>query len=466
MKLLQNKKGQSATGALSTPMRTAEGEGLIPTPIRKFFQFLTKIILGTGKYAIGVVLIASFIWGIFYMYGIQQTGLTGTAIDHGAVAAKEQVPKVIEAIGLQNAYQTFFNPEALVIGYGFESDIEENENNEKLGVRITDLRPTNKFFEGDSIALDGTIKAQSIREPLTIQVYCELEDFNNEQKIPAQIASAEAQGNQITLYPGTEETILASCLFENAAEFRENEDDKVITSRQATMSVTYDFQTLAMHKTYFLNQKESNALKKRGQDPFDTYQIQDPQLNYDNTIRSRATAGPLKVAIGTVQSQPFTQNQPAAFAVTIANNPQYGGNVKTLQQITLHTPPNTILESDPEYGSQALIDQCAFETTGEVDQEGFKVYSVKDSELDQVNQDCKDITLATAHLTTEQCIKFYKGEMNFRCKFKATEVPEEGLFYDIIRADAEYIYETKKSKVITILRLPESGVTQRGAAFA
>ncbi len=366
-------------------------------------------------------------------------------------------------MGLTDVYQTVVSPETSLLSYGFESDVEESQGNQDLGVRITKLEQIDKFFEGDDVIIYGTIIAESLKEPLTIKVYCSLENFQDGAKIPAkEISGVGAQGNEITLYPNSRQVLQAECVFPQGATFQ-GDSNNIISAQRANMYITYQFTTLASHTTYFLDKQELLSFQMQGEDPFQIYQVDDPQLNFDRTIKSKATPGPINVGIGTYQSQPFTQGIGYAFAVSMSNNPSYGGTLKKLEDVRVHIPGNVILESDPEYGAD-LLEQCAFEFTGEINDNGFRIYEVKPGELDFINQDCKDLSIANAHFSEQQCINFLKGDVNLRCKFKATEVPET-LKYSFIRTEADYIYETQKSKAINIYRVVSSG-TQQGASEA
>ena len=228
------------------------------------------------------------------------------------------------------------------------------------------------------------------------------------------------------------------------------------------MQVTYEFTTKVAHKVYFLTQEKALELKRQNEEPFAYFKVNEPQLKIDKTIKSKATPGPVNVGMGTYQSQPFSENIGYAFAVSIANNAQYGGNLKKLNDVTIYVPENMLLESDAAYG-QELIDQCAFAPTGEQDETGrLKQYSLKESERQIINQDCQDITFNNAPITQEQCINFYKGEINLRCKFKVEEIPQDNLQFDIMGAEATYVYATEYAKAVNILRVPQSGVTQGG----
>lgn len=458
--------GQAAAAAGSwvakAPVAVAEGKGLLPPTVRWFFQSLAKIIFFLGKWLFGIGAIALFVGGIVFLVNVNKVGLGETAVTQLGVTAEQAVPKAVEQLGLTNVYTAIFKPQELVTGYGFESDIDTSQG-KILGVRIKDLQPAAKFYEGEDITVYGTIQAESIDEPLTINVFCSIED---EDQIPAsEVAAPGAEENHVTLYPNTKEVIQATCTFPQAATFDSQDTQAVITSKKVTMYVTYEFTTKAAHKAYFLSQEKALELKRQNEDPFSYFKVNEPQLKADNTMRSKATPGPVNVGMGTYQSQPFSENIGYAFAVSLANNAQYGGNLKKLNDVTLYVPENIMLESDAEYG-QELTEQCAFAPTGEQDDTGrLKKYSLKESERATINKDCEDITFNNAPISKEQCINFYKGDINLRCKFKVEELTADNLQFDVMGAEATYIYETKQAKAINILRVPQSGVTQGGEAI-
>jgi len=235
---------------------------------------------------------------------------------------------------------------------------------------------------------------------------------------------------------------------------------QVVTSKQVEIIARFPFTTLASHKTYMLNKEEYERLISINQNPFEYFKISDPQLNYDRTMKSRTTDGPLQLGISTYQQQPFTEDMAYTIAVGMKDNQGWGiGSMRYLNYLDLKLPdPYFILESDSSYPNKNLMDDtCAFYFTGEIDNMGvsgirYKVYRLKDEYLSRVNVDCsKDALKDVKDLTTEECIKLYGSQQIFTCDFQIPELPaEEGIFADFFFTEASYIFEVKKSAAINI----------------
>ena len=100
---------------------------------------------------------------------------------------------------------------------------------------------------------------------------------------------------------------------------------------------------------------------------------------------------------------------------------------------------------------------CDFYYTGASDENGFKVYALKDEKLDDVNKRCNKDDLRNRKITLDDCIKQLKSSFNYLCQFKIIEpIYGDSIYVDFIRSEADYVYETSRKTVIDIIASPQS----------
>src|SRR3989338_4244771 len=328
---------------------------------------------------IGLLILAAIAYGILYFIAYTKVGGTASLATHAGVATEPYLDRI--QIAGYPLRQLLRNP---VAPYGgFESTVEQNEQNQDLGVKIAKVETT------------------------TPRIY-------------------------------------------------ENQP----------MFVKYEFSSKATHNTYFLNKESADFLLSSGTDPFKYYGIKEPLLKSDRTVRSKATQGPLTLGIGTFDSQPFSENTPYYFGVSMQNNPDWLGNLKSIKSLKVSIPPNIILGSDSEFlreqisatpEQQGLVSTtgCDFVNSGSTDDNGFKIYTLSEQKLKEVNRPCDKKSLLNTLLTEEDCLDIYKNNLRFLCQFMVTEdIPSDNMYYDFIRADSSYVYETKKSVAVDVYQTP------------
>ena len=404
------------------------------------------------------LIIILFVIGVIFVgLAWYRSGLGVTLIEHLGVTAKESSIYGTMSQGVETLQNLLFNPTAIASPYSFESQIEANEQNKNLGVKIKDISQSPpKVFSGDSVSLIGTVSAETLRG-MKLSASCKLEDYpekNNEIEIPAEIDGQ----SEIELYPGVPLVSKVTCILPEV----KNEGETDVVGKEGAIFVKYDFTSIASHKTYFLEKSQADSILKKGGDPFEKFN--EPLLKSDRTMTSVTAPGPMNLAIGTDQRQPFSEGKPYFIYVTLKSSSDWIGNLDTIKSIELQLPPNLYLEGESTFrGSSSetsLLDKkgelkCDFLPTGEKTEDGFKVYELKDETKERVNNiNCNDFDfLRGEKLTEAECLSLYKKELRFQCRFIISEIPSgQGMFYDFIRAEAKYDYKSKKSKFVQIYK--------------
>lgn len=438
------------------------------TPTFKPYRTIGEKLWIAIKFIVVTLIIGLTLW---FLINLWLTGAGPTALEHGKVAAVEIGTPILKNLGLYEGIQAILDPARLVENYDFISTVEENENNPDAGVRIESFNQRGTAFEADPITLDGFIKLSPLKD-MEVNVYCKLEGYPKEgveEYYPAELSSLNAKGN--TIYISKEQGMekpMAICDFPNGLRISEETTlgrQEIIYSATAELVARYNYQSLATFKLYMLNKRENQRLLALNEDPFDYYGISDPQIKSDNSVRSRATDGPVILSIGSFNQQPFSEGITYTLGVTLEENNNWaGGSLRYLDYLELKAPdPYVYLDGEPQYPKKDLSGKstCAFYYTGEKDNNGYKVYRLKDEYLDMVNVDCsKEALRNVKDLSSEECIQLYKGPQTFTCNFIIPEVPpNEAIFADYLVAETSFVYETKKTTAVDIRRRHEFATT-------
>lgn len=407
-------------------------------PFGKIISLLFKLIL--------IIIIGFIVFAIlklsynYYRFGGADVGAKN--IEAAAQEPRSQFVKYINSISPELA--ALWEGKPLVDTYSAE--VERNENNQDLGVRIIDFSPTKQFFyPGDNIKLSGNIRALTLSDETEIEVFCSMEGYKEGRPIPAQLFGNTAQRNKGRVFKEASEEFGVNCVFPPDDSFKL---EKQRTAKLAELIVVYQFKTKASQKIWFLDRNSLLALK--GEDPFKHYKISDSQLDSRKRLRSKYTDGPLILATNIDLPQPLADNTPYELRVQLANNPGWRGNLEKLQSLSIELPQAKDLEliMEGEKGFIAPDLGCDFEYVTTSD-EGLKVYELREEKLAAVNHECNKATLTTLALSEKECVDLLKNP-TFSCLIKATRVPEEKLEFDNIRASADYLYKVTDHAVVEI----------------
>lgn len=414
-------------------------------------RFLTRIFKG-GWFIFGVILTIILVVGSYnYLVASQQAAVVA---EHAKTAAEERVapylPKAVSEI--YDIMSGRFS------SYAFESDIEKNKDNQNLGLKIVDLKQEGGMvYSWQPIFISGTIKAQSLDRPLTADIRCSLKDYDGNIKLSLPVSGG---GNKIEVYKEIPQTYSVGCYFSDGVKVEEQSklllvgETKVVPriAKEAKMIIDYNFVTKASHNTYFLNWQLKNELLAREEDPFDYYGVKDSQLKKDRTVTSVATVGPVNLGVGTYDTQPFSEDIPYYFGVSLSNNANFNGYIKKLNSLEIRLPPNMIIAGETGFEEEDL---CDFYPTGTLDENGFKIYALKDEKIKEIERRCSMEDVTERKIGFEDCISLYKSSFNYFCRFMINEpIIGDSIYIDFIRAEANYEYETSRKVAVDILATP------------
>ena len=391
------------------------------------------------------------------------TGAGGAAAKTAGIAAQEKVPGLVQTLGLENIYYAIVDPKQLFTD-PFTPVVDENYQSTDIGVKIEEFKQIGQAFEHDPIILRGAIRAQGLYDPsaqeyrsLTLTAYCTLEDYEEGKKFPATLDSPFSSGNQVEVLGGKgSEYIEATCEFPQGMSIAST--TKVIEVKEAKLLVGYEFETWGYLPLYTLNKKDLYELRKKGESIFEFYAINEPLLNSDDTIQSKASEAPVRLGIGTYQAQPFTDGPSYWLTVTLRNNAVWGGQIGKLSSLEVEIPPGFVMESDPRFGTDTLESadkSCSFEPLGDTTEQDWEIYVLKPELLAKLNKDCHAYTLRDVALTEKQCFDIFKRDMSFNCRMKIIKPVENTQPIQLpVHATARYLYQTTNSAPVKIFKVP------------
>jgi len=344
----------------------------------------------------------------------------------------------------------------------FASDVEKNQQNPNLGVKIKDFKPNSQFFwENAEMTFSGVITANSLSEQIELVAYCLIEDYNKGKLIPASLTgNPTAVGNKGLVFKDQiNSQFQVDCTFPQDAAVPDK--GKTRTPKTAKLVVFYEFATKGTQKIYLMDKDALLSLK--GEDAFKVYKISDPQLTSERKIKSKTTDGPINLAFGIDLPQPFTQDTTYKLSIQLSNNLGWRGSLEKVDEVIMQLPAVGDVEISligEEGTSGVQSSACDFEYIGPGDT-GFKLYQVKPEKLAQVNKDCSEATLSSLDLSRKDCVSFFKERPTFSCFVKPVKVPQSGPpLYDILRAETIYIYRVDQSAATEVRKFTSGQVTE------
>ena len=419
--------------------------------VKIFFWILGYILIGILILFIGFIIFRAF-----------ATGESSVAITHIETSIQEPKNLFLSMFYKNlpnNWYNLIFKGDAMQLAY--ETEVETNEQNRDLGVRITKFSPTkNVYLEGEPLVFSGIIQAKGVADSMVLEAYCDTDGL--EVPVEGRILGNNADGNRAVVLK--EQTIINPAVFNVQCEISTAGItlEKPKEGRKVDLIIVYEFSTRATQKVYFINSGTYNSLISQGKDPFDYYSIRDPQLGSDRRLRTKSTSAPLAIILGIDVPQPLTDSSSSSsnfYQLTAGLEPNVGwtGNLERLESFELQLPNvndlNVVLEGESDYSALGSS-SCGFEYVSSGD-DGFKLYKLNDQKLAEINKDCSKRSLKGLAFSESDCIDLFKTRPSFLCNFKATHVPQSGLQYDTFRAEARYVYKITKPAAIEIRKRPD-----------
>lgn len=418
-----------------------------PSALSEIFKPFLWILKGLGILLfLAVVGIVIFLVARSFILQ-KETGQLASTVTHAKVAGEEAlnpIQRLARRLPPKYAYlldPASFNP------YAIESEVEVSADNKELGVKIVKfgLQGDRTFLPaGQDIILNGEIAAGGFKEnEYDLEVYCSLEGYKNGELVPGRLLGADVIGNKGTVYAGTSRSFISECKFPPV------QVTKQITAQEAKFVVVYNFITRSYMRPWFLNKVALADLNRRGLNPFNVYQVEDPLLSSNRIAKSKQTPGPMNLAINVPFQQPFTSGAEYQLLIQLSRSIQQG-NLQTLERLTLKLPnvEDLVIATKGEKGFNLASGACDFEFVGQTE-EGYNEYELSASKLIETNRNCEKKTLKELAISESECISIFKEPL-FTCNFIPTKVPDEGLQSDTFVAEGKYTVKVEKKNVFDI----------------
>lgn len=375
----------------------AEGEG------NKFWTFIGTLLL---------IVVIAFIG--FFIFNLVRSGQAEvyykeawTKVEPGAAQAEK---------GLFGWWEYYTNPEK--IRNDFDSQVEENEDNVNLGIKIAEFDPLSPFFNEKKIVQTfARFEMASIsNEEETVSLACSLEDYRGPVSVEPQ--SFDYTGN------GNLEIRSAICKFPRGVRV-----DKKVESKIAQINATSDYYQMATYKAYFIRKDVDNRLRLTADNAFEYYGIVDPLLKKGKEMTSVVTEGPINIGIGTHTSQPFREGMEYIPLVITFNN-RYLGNLVDIIDFKLVLPSQIELTTDPNACNFRFLRQ-----DGEYNVYGLTPHAMEEKVNDFINY----------------------GSSTFHCNFRIIDFPLDSsdFIYTVFRLSTKYKYTIQKKTTVKIYNVDD-----------
>ncbi len=322
----------------------------------------------------------------------------------------------------------------------YTSIVEQNEDNQQLGVKIVSFSGTPSEYlvnPGDTPPIRATavIEASSLgTSSFDVAFDCSMNDLSGDMVV---------QPENITFPPGKtvyRRTIFCSIPDDGYVSLNAGK----LNTKRIDFDVLFDALAYATYDAYLMRSSIYMAFESEEIDPWIYYLGQRPDnLRLGNVVVSRTTAGPINLGIGTPNNQPFLDDN-SLIPLQVSLTPSWRGNIKYVKSITLRIPPEIELEENPLF--------CDFQFTGDYDGE-YKLYELTPYALNEkLNKDCSPEAIAGTGLSEASCMEHFKSDLQLQCNMYVPpfDLDMSNFYLAPIVAEADYVFSLERSTNVNI----------------
>jgi hypothetical protein len=314
-------------------------------------------------------------------------------------------------------------------GY-YEGEVEKGEK-EPLGVYMEDIKAADKqFYEDESVTIWATLRVMNLDEenPVEVRVNCTA-NKGTDKPVDGEVFPK----GLFKIYSLEEEDL--------QCKFAPGELEKGY--RKVSMAATFNFETMAYLKSYFIDQERLRSMRRDDIDVFSHFGITDvkPVARYTN--------GPVKIGIESKEPpiglSAETDTMPL-LGVTLGN--QWEGAIKKINDLIVYIPASMELDL---YSCDSAFERYPSKDIREETGEGHIAYRLSGSEASkQKYQNIKDYVSFRCRLIIKpEKIQEILGGVPFATKF--------------FRVTADYQYSLEKTVSANVVRAPGFNVQLRPA---
>jgi hypothetical protein len=231
--------------------------------------------------------------------------------------------------GLGTATMQIFNQTSAVYQESYYTGEIDSNAEKELGVFIRNLEIAQpEYYYDEPVSIWATLVVKTLNDPITVETECVSEEEREEEYHADKLHPEKFTAVQFDERP-------VDCVF-NKYSFRPG-------SYYMTIKTTFDFQTHAYQKKYFINKERANSLIRQGAEPLTHYGISDV------SPRAVYTAGPLMIGMDTENSLikvDTTDSEEQIIYVGITLSNIWDGKINELNRLILSMPQYMSLENN------------------------------------------------------------------------------------------------------------------------
>lgn len=210
----------------------------------------------------------------------------------------------------------------------YTAEIDSNAQKE-LGVFIEDMEKSQPdFYMDEPVSVWATLVVSTLKDQIHVSTGCVADKDDESQAMASDyLEPEEFDAEQYDQVP-------VDCTFES---YRLTEG-----SHRISINTTFDFQTLAYQKKYFMNKQRYYAYRRQEIDPLEQYGIADkePVAVY--------TSGPMMIGMDTrgslITIDTDSDSERLMLGITLRNN--WDGTIKQVIELTVTVPSSLQLDGD------------------------------------------------------------------------------------------------------------------------
>ena len=445
-------KTKRATSATINASKDIYGK-VVQGPRTNPFSFVFGFIFGLIKWVFFIGLTGILLILIYaFLTGGTQSGF----FQYG----KEYVSDTIQKVPILSTFVSQFNeifktaqdPSRIVRRGNFEATVDENSENEELGLKFENLKSLKQSYlkDDEEINLIATTKITTLDDKMKIIFTCKdkTSDINGKIDLGGGLQDQE----EIEIQENSNQVFPVQCVLPLKENFDNGNiafsSEQKIKVERIVLSADYNFKTQAYVEAYTMNSRLLKEKQYNEENPFKD-EI-NSRLNKDTgEIKSKYSKGPIKVLINSEYSQPFTEQGP--FLRDSYYNLRILAEQLTLSQGTLNKINNVYLYI-PENFEILEDDKNDFEydegISNDYNEPIFKKYKLKNEMLRNINEYCDE-----RRLSETECESYWKTGISLgKTKFKIVNLNQDELDKYFIRAEADYDFKLETSKTISIIK--------------
>jgi hypothetical protein len=337
---------------------------------------------GGGIYRVVNLIMILFIVS-YFLYGIMNYNMSKSDVEE----ARKGFFGVVSVSwdNMMNSLSQSANSFTQLFNQSYYDDGEQEKTEDPQGLYLKEIaRGEIEYREGDAIHLWARLEAKTLEKEIEAKVICYTEiddDFGT--RIIKGIVDEESKATEetFTVISGVERSI--PCIFEGGLPVGEHD---------IIYNATFTFTTESTKKIYMMDRKrllnDLQLLADKGGNPTMADVLRDLYQITDTEPKSIFTSGPVKLSIGT-DKVPWDigekNNIKPLFGVTIENNWQKGGMIKSIEGLYLKMPDS--------FSFASLERSCTFPLSSLSTEPDYRVYAVNPNKEmtdieDYISVDC------------------------------------------------------------------------------